>query len=137
MAQIQQHQHIYLPDQTPNAAQLEELKQRAPEAYELWLETTRKRVEHDIWRSRAAIRQPYRLASLGQWLALLAVTLVLVLAGYALYSGHGTVAGVLGVVDIIGLAAVFNGGQKRRSQQKPQNAQPPRPQQPPPAQQQT
>ena len=44
LARIEQHQHIHLPEQAPNAGQLEELKQRAPEAYDLWLETTRKRV---------------------------------------------------------------------------------------------
>jgi predicted lipid-binding transport protein (Tim44 family) len=131
LAQIQQHQHIYLPDQTPNAAQLEELKQRAPEAYELWLETTRKRVDHDIWRSQKAIRQPYLLASLGQWLGLLAVLAVLVLAGFVAHEGHGVVAGVLGVIDIIGLAAVFNGNQGRRHQQQPKQQKPKQQPQPP------
>lgn len=113
LARIEQHQHIHLPEQAPDAAALEELKQRAPEAYDLWIETARKRVDHDIWRSQRATRQPYRLASLGQWLGLAAVLGVMVLAGYVAHEGHGVVAGVLGVIDIIGLAAVFNGNQGR------------------------
>lgn len=119
LARIEQHQHIHLPEQAPDAAQLEELKRRAPEAYQLWIETTRKRVDHDIWRSKKATRQPYLLASLGQWLGLMAVLAVLVLAGFAVHYGHGVVAGVLGVVDIIGLAAVFNGNQGRRRDRPP------------------
>jgi hypothetical protein len=39
---------------------------------------------------------------------------VLVLAGVVAHEGHGVVAGVLGAIDIIGLAAVFNGNQGRR-----------------------
>jgi predicted lipid-binding transport protein (Tim44 family) len=97
---------------------VEELKRRAPEAYDLWIETTRKRVDHDIWRSRKATRQPYLLASWGQWLGLIAVLAVLVLAGFGAYEGHGVVAGVLGAIDIIGLAAVFKGNQGRAQRQR-------------------
>jgi cadmium resistance protein CadD (predicted permease) len=104
---------------------LAELKAKVPEVYELWIESTRKRTDHEIWQSKKAVRQPYLLASLGQWLGLTAVIGVLVLAGVAVYFGHGVVAGVLGVVDIIGLAAVFNGNQGRR--RPPQNT----PDQPP------
>lgn len=82
--------------------------------YDLWIETTRKRNDHEIWQSRRATRQPYLLASLGQWLGLVAVLSVLVLAGYCVYRGSTVLAGVLGVVDIVGLAAVFNGNQGKR-----------------------
>ncbi|WP_230872110.1 hypothetical protein [Mycobacterium canetti] len=51
--------------------------------YELWIDTTRKRNDHEIWQSRKAVRQPYLLASLGQWLGLVAVLGVLGLAGLA------------------------------------------------------
>ena len=49
----------------------------------------------------------------------MAVLAVLVLAGFAVHYGHGVVAGVLGVVDIVGLAAVFNGNQGRRRDRPP------------------
>lgn len=96
-----------------------------PEVYELWIETTRKRSDHELWQSRKAVRQPYLLASLGQWLGLVAVLAVLVLAGYVAHEGHGVVAGVLGVVDIVGLAAVFNGTQGRRRTPQSTPDQPP------------
>lgn len=85
-----------------------------PEVYELWVETTRKRNDHEIWQSRKVVRQPYLLASLGQWLGLAAVLAVLILAAYAVSVGSTVLAGVLGVIDIIGLAAVFNGNQGKR-----------------------
>lgn len=94
-AEISQHQHLHLPEQPPNADQLAELREKVPEVYELGIETTRKRNDHEIWQSQKALRQPYLLASLGQWLGLVAVLGFLVLAGYALHLGHGTVAGIL------------------------------------------
>lgn len=113
MAQISQHQHIHLA-QTPDPDQLAELRVKVPEVYELWIETTRKRNEHELWQSKKATRQPYLLASLGQWLGLVAVLGVLVVAGIAVYLDHAWVGAVLGVIDVIGLAAVFNGNQARR-----------------------
>jgi hypothetical protein len=118
LAQISQHQHFHLAAQVPDADQLAELKAKVPEAYDLWIESTRKRTDHEIWQSRKSVRQPYLLATLGQWLGLVAVIAVLILAGVALTYGHGVVAGVLGVVDIIGLAAVFNGNQGRRQRKQ-------------------
>ncbi|OBB42476.1 hypothetical protein [Mycolicibacterium fortuitum] len=69
-----------------------------------------------MWQSKKATRQPYLLASLGQWLGLVAVLGVLVVAGIAVYLDHAWVGAVLGVIDVIGLAAVFNGNQGRRRQ---------------------
>ncbi|NOQ62853.1 hypothetical protein, partial [Mycolicibacterium fortuitum] len=113
LAQISQHQHYHLAP-SPDADQLAELKAKVPEAYELWIETTRKRNDHELWQSKKATRQPYLLASLGQWLGLVAVLGVLVIAGIAVYLDHAWVGAVLGVIDVIGLAAVFNGNQGKR-----------------------
>lgn len=103
-----------MPEQAPNADQLAELNAKAHEAYALWIETIRLRNEHEIWQSRKAIRQPYLLALTGQSFGLVAVLAVLALAAYAVHEGSVILAGVLGVVDIIGVAAVFNGNQGRR-----------------------
>lgn len=90
-----------------------DMRERAPEAYDLWIDMSRSRNEHELWASRKSIRQPYLLASLGQWLGLIAVLAVLGLAAYALHLGSPIVATILGVVDVIGLAAVFNGNNRR------------------------
>lgn len=119
VAQINQHQHIHLPEQAPDPNQLAELREKVPEVYDLWIETTRKRNDHEIWQSRKIIRQPYLLASLGQWLGLTAVLGVLILAGYAFHLDHPWVGAVLGVFDVIGLAAVFNGNQSNRRNPPP------------------
>lgn len=89
----------------------------------MWIETTRKRADHDIWQSQKTVRQPYLLASLGQWLGLAAVLSVLVLAGLAVYLDYPWVGGILGVIDVIGLAAVFNGNPVRRREPRRQGGQ--------------
>lgn len=82
--------------------------------YDLWIDTVRKRNDHQIWQSKKAVRQPYLLASLGQWLGLIAVLSVLVLAGFAVYLNQPWVGGILAAFDVIGLVTVFNGNQGKR-----------------------
>jgi cadmium resistance protein CadD (predicted permease) len=88
------------------------------------VDVAKKQADHQIWQARAIVRQPFLLASLGQWLGLVAVLSVLVLAGFVAYQGHGLVAGVLGVVDIIGLAAVFQGRRRPERPTQPPQQQP-------------
>lgn len=47
---------------------------------------------------------------------------VLVLAGYAIHLGSPVVAGILGVVDVISLAAVFNGNNRAIAHERHQEA---------------
>lgn len=110
-AELHQHQHIHLPASS-NVEQMVELRERAPEAYALWIETMRSRNDHEIWLSRRTVRQPYLLANFGQFCGLFAVFGAFAVAGYALYQGSTVVAGILGVVNVIGLAAVFNGSSR-------------------------
>ncbi|GED96442.1 hypothetical protein nbrc107697_04810 [Gordonia crocea] len=84
----------------------------------MWVRTTEQKLNDDSINGRRLVRQPYRLASLGQILGLVAVLGVLVLAGYAVHAGSPILAGVLGVVDIIGLAAVFNGNNNSRERRE-------------------
>lgn len=90
-----------------------ELRERAPEAYKLWINTTESRNDHEIWASRKTIRQPYLLASLGQWLGLFAVLAVLGLAGFAVHLGYTVFAGIVVAIDVVALAAVFNGNNRK------------------------
>lgn len=113
LAQINQHQHFHL-EPTPDTAALAQMKREVPEVYNLWIESTKKRLDHDIWQSKKAVRQPYLLASIGQILGLIAVLGVLALAGYAVYLDHPWVGGIIAAIDILGLAAVFNGNQGRQ-----------------------
>jgi len=64
--------------------------------------------EHDLAMERASVERPGKIATRGQYLAVVVVVSVLALAGYALYLHEPWLAGVLGAIDLIGLAAVFN-----------------------------
>jgi hypothetical protein len=57
-------------------------------------------------------------------LGLTAVLGVLVVAGLAIFLGHPWIGAVLGVIDVIGLAAVFNGNQGRRRDESSTRGQP-------------
>lgn len=95
-----------------------ELKANDPEVYRLWVTALRKRINHDMWMEKAPIRVPFTTALIGQALGLVAVLAVLGIAAYALYLDHGWIAAFLGALDIIGLAAVFNGNSGGRHRER-------------------
>ncbi|WP_161925913.1 hypothetical protein [Gordonia crocea] len=122
LARVEQNLHVHLNELDQLAPetveQLRILRESAPEVYQMWVRTTEQKLNDDSINGRRLVRQPYRLASLGQILGLVAVLGVLVLAGYAVHAGSPILAGVLGVVDIIGLAAVFNGNNNSRERRE-------------------
>ncbi|WFN93489.1 hypothetical protein [Gordonia sihwensis] len=109
-----------MPEQPPDPQQLALLREKVPEVYAMWVDVVQKRNDHELWQSKKAIRQPYLLARLGQVFGLVAVLGVLVLGGYALYLDHAWIAAFLGAVDVIGLAAVFNGNQNQPRRERNQ-----------------
>lgn len=76
-------------------------------AYEMQLRQIERQHQHDLAMERATIERPGRFAARGQYLALLVVLSILGLAAYALHEHQPWLSGVLGAIDIIGLAAVF------------------------------
>lgn len=56
---------------------------------------------------KAPLRLPYDLARRGQWFGLLALVFMLGLTGYAIYADHPWVAGILGVLDFVGIVLAF------------------------------
>lgn len=87
---------------------LRELRELDVRAYEMQLRLIERQYEHDLAMDRASVVRPGRFATRGQYLALLVVLSVLALAACALYEHEPWLSGVLGAIDIIGLAAAFN-----------------------------
>ncbi len=61
-----------------------------------------------------ALDSDHRLARTGQWIGLIVVLAVLVLAGYMAYMGATTAAVAVIGIDLVGLAAVFVLGSLRK-----------------------
>lgn len=87
--------------------ELRELRELDVRAYEMQLRRIERQHEHDLAMDRTLVERPGRFATRGQYLALLVVLSVLALAAYALYEHEPWLSGVLGAIDLIGLAAVF------------------------------
>ena len=103
---IKNELHLHAPQFS--VQELRELREFDPQAYVLQLRRMERQHEHDLAMGRAAVERPGKIATRGQYLALLVVLSVLALAGYAVYMHEPWLAGVLGAIDLIGLAAVFN-----------------------------
>lgn len=84
-----------------------ELRSKAPEVYEAWLETTRETIETDNYVRRAAVDNPREIASRGQLLGFISVLALFVLAGWAAYLDLPWLAAFLGGINVVGLATAF------------------------------
>ncbi len=61
----------------------------------------------------------YTIAKRGQWIGMVVVLAVLMLAGYLAYLGATAAAAVVAGIDVVGLAAVFvYGSVRKRSTQE-------------------
>jgi len=93
---------------------LRELRELDVRAYEMQLRLIERQYEHDLAMDRALVERPGKFATRGQYLALLVVLSVLALAAYALHEHEPWLSGVLGAIDLIGLAAIFNSSASKR-----------------------
>lgn len=108
LALIQEnHLQFNLPLLLPDTRELQRLQETAPELYREYIHAIRTSTDTDSFERRARYELPAEYTKRGQRYGLSAVLAVLVLAGYAIYAGSSILAGVLGVVDLVALAAVF------------------------------
>lgn len=108
LAYIQEnHLQLNLPLLLPDANELQKLRQVAPEVYSEYIYAIHASTDTDAFERRAAYEIPAQYARRGQRYGLVAVISVLVLAGGAIAAGSPILAGILGVVDLVALAAVF------------------------------
>jgi len=106
-AKIENQQHLHLPVSIPEGKALQELKQQDRKAYKFWFREIKRQAAHERWMEKAPFRTPARLARTGQFFGLAAVAVMAVLVAYVAYLDHPWLAGVLGVLDFVGLAAIF------------------------------
>lgn len=92
----------------PDAAGIKALRDADPEAYNFWLDTVQKRVEHDMWIEKAPYELPYKLAARGQVAGIIGIVILSALTALAIVVGQPWVAGIFGVLDFVGIVAAFS-----------------------------
>ena len=83
------------------------LREHAPELYRIQLDALDRQSKEEAQARRAAWEVPAEYTRRGQMLGFSAVVLTLVLVGVALWMDHPWIAGVIGALDVVALAAVF------------------------------
>lgn len=86
-----------------------ELKNKAPEVYQAWLQTTRETIETDNYIRRAEVDNPRKMATRGLIVGAIVVLALFALAAYATYLKQQWLAGFLVTIDVVLLASIFTG----------------------------
>lgn len=84
-----------------------ELRNKAPEVYRAWIETTKATIDTDNYVRRAAVDNPRDMARLGQILGIVAVLALFGLAAWAAFLDLPWLAAFLGGINVVGLATAF------------------------------
>jgi hypothetical protein len=104
-------QHLHTQMELPDPDQAADLREKAPEIYNLWIEIARKKAETESYIQSAQYEVPARLARTGRPWALGALVLVLVFCAYLATFGGGAVyiAGIVAAVDLVSMLGLFLG----------------------------
>ncbi len=105
-----QENHLYTGVTLPDADALAVLKRQAPEIYELYVKALETTIADESYTTRAPYEIPREFARRGQNYGLAAVLASLLVVCYAIYANEPWIAGVLGTIDLVALAAVFGQG---------------------------
>jgi Glucodextranase, domain N len=103
--------HLGGAGEMPSVAEAVELRERAPELYDLWLRLAAERAATGNYVRRAPYELPERLAHSGRARALSALVLMLVFCGYLAWLGGAGpyIAGLLAVADLTAMLSLFFG----------------------------
>lgn len=71
-------------------------------------------VDDESFERRAPYEIPARYTRRGQWLGLTAVLASLAVVAYAIFANEPWIAGILGTLDLVALAAVFGSNRTPR-----------------------
>ena len=102
---VQQQLNQNYPDPDTSA----ELREKAPEVYEAWLQTTRQTIETDNYVRKAEVDNPRKMATRGLVVGAIVVLALFALAAYATYLRQQWLAGFLVTIDVVLLASIFTG----------------------------
>ena len=90
------------------------MRDEVPEVYGVYVRALERAVEDESFTVRAPFTVPAKFAARGQRYGLTAVIASLAVVVYAIHSGQPWIAGVLGTIDLVALAAVFGQGRSAR-----------------------
>lgn len=133
-------QHLHTQMELPPADQAAQLRDKAPEVYNAWIEIARQKADTEAFVQRAQYDVPASLARTGRPWALVALVVVFVFCGYiASLGGPGIyVAGIIGAIDLVTMLGLFmgarpelEGSRGRAKQDRAQNQGEKQEQQPP------
>jgi hypothetical protein len=104
-------QHLHTQMEMPSADQAAELREKAPEVYQAWIDIARQKADTESYIQRAQYEVPERLARTGRPWALGALVVVLVFCGWvASLSDTGIyVAGIIAALDLATMLGFFFG----------------------------
>lgn len=102
-----QENHLHAPIVLPDPKELAELRRDAPEIYDLYVKAVETAIEDESFTRRAPFEIPDRFTRRGQYLGFVSVLVSLGVVTYAIYAGHTLIAGIIGALDLVALAAVF------------------------------
>ena len=102
-----QENHLHAPIVLPDPKELAELRRDAPEIYALYLKAVETAIEDESFTTRAPFEIPDRFTRRGQYLGFVSVLASLGVVAYAVHTGHTLIAGIIGALNLVALAAVF------------------------------
>lgn len=102
-----QENHLHAPIVLPNPKELAHLRDDAPEIYDLYVKAVATQIKDESYTRRAPFEIPDRFTRRGQYLGFLSVLASLGIVAYAIHTGHTLIAGIIGALNLVALAAVF------------------------------
>ncbi len=91
----------------PDPKELAEPRRDAPEIYALYVKAVDIQIKDESYTRRAPFEIPDRFTRRGQYLGFVSVLASLGVVAYAIYTNHPLIAGIIGALNLVALAAVF------------------------------
>lgn len=111
--------HQQVTQNFPDPETSKALREKAPEVYDAWINTTVDSISADNHVRRAQVDNPRKISNVGQISGVIVVLSVLALAAYAVHENQPWLAGFLCTIDLVLLAGVFANPGKTPPQQPP------------------
>lgn len=102
-----QENRPHVPIVLPDPKELADLRSDAPEIYALYVKAVDTQIEDESYTRRAPFEIPDRFTRRGQYLGFVSVLASLGVVAYAIHTGHTLIAGIIGALNLVALAAVF------------------------------
>ena len=102
-----QENHLHAPIVLPDPKELAQLRNDAPEIYALYVKAVDTQIKDESYTRRAPFEIPDRFTRRGQYLGFGTVLASLAIVAYAIYAGDTLIAGIIGALNLVALAAVF------------------------------